>query len=198
MIHIRRTKPYFLIGGLWFFGTLLPTIGLVQAGRWPAVADRFTYVPSIGFFIIIAWAGYDLLKNCKRRAFAITIPALVVLLAISISTFLQMRHWQNTITLFGHALKIIKNNYVAHGALAYALYEQGKTDEAMAHDYEVLRIKPDYAAAHINLGNALIKKAVSIRPSSISYMLQTSTRVWPPRTMAWGNSTASKARLTWH
>jgi tetratricopeptide (TPR) repeat protein len=158
MIYKRKTKPYFLVGGLWFFGTLLPSIGLIQAGQWPAIADRFTYVPSIGFFIIIAWAGYDLLKNYRYYALALTLPALAILLAMSISTFLQLRYWQNTLTLFEHALKTTKNNYVAHSALAYALYAQGRNEEAMAHDYEALRIEPDYTVSHVNLGNALAKK----------------------------------------
>jgi len=158
MIYKRKTKPYFLVGGLWFFGTLLPSIGLVQAGQWPAIADRFTYVPSIGFFIIIAWAGYDLLKNYKYNALAITLSALAILLALATSTFLQLHYWQNTITLFEHALKTTKNNYVAHSALAYALYAQGRSDEAMAQDYEALRIEPDYTVSHVNIGIALTKK----------------------------------------
>jgi len=158
MIYKRKARPYFLVGGLWFFGTLLPSIGLIQAGQWPAIADRFTYIPSIGFFIVIAWAGYDLLKDYKYNALTITATALAILLAISVSTYLQLRYWRNTTTLFEHALKTTKNNYAAHGALAYALYSQGKNDEAMAHDYEALRIKPDYTISHVNLGNALAKK----------------------------------------
>jgi len=153
-----KTRPYFLVGSLWFFGTLLPSIGLVQAGLWPAVADRFTYLSSIGVFLVVAWAFYDLLKNYRYKNLVGALSATAVLGAFAVTSHLQVGYWQNSNTLFEHALKVNKDNYVAHSSLAYVLCEQGKRDEAIAHYYQSLSIKPSYATSHVNLGAALAAK----------------------------------------
>lgn len=148
-------RPYLLMGWLWYLGTLIPVIGLVQVGLWPALADRFVYVPLVGLFIIAAWGVPDLLGKWRHRKLIITVTAGVLISAASAVTWAQLHHWRNTITLFQRALKVTSRNYLAHNNLGAALDEQGKTKEAIAHYTKALEINPNYWMAHNNLGTAL-------------------------------------------
>jgi tetratricopeptide (TPR) repeat protein len=165
VLRLLRRRPYLIVGWLWYLGTLVPVIGLVQAGMWPAMADRFAYVPCIGLFIIIAWGAPELIATWRRRTAIITVTAGILLLAASAVTWAQLRHWKNSVTLFQQVLKVTSKNYLAHNNLGAALYEQGKTKEAIAHYTRALEIKPHYWMAHNNLGTALadqgkIKEAI--------------------------------------
>ena len=150
-----KAKPYFAVGWLWYIGTLIPAIGLVQVGLWPSTADRFAYVPFIGLFIIIAWGVPDFMGRWRYKKMAIASIAIALILNFTAATHLQNRYWANTITLFKHALDVTKDNDVAHQKLGEALASQGKTVEAVRHYSEALIINPNLAAAHINLGVAL-------------------------------------------
>jgi tetratricopeptide (TPR) repeat protein len=150
-----RRRPYLLMGWLWYLGTLIPVIGLVQVGLWPALADRFVYVPLVGLFIIAAWGVPDLLGKWRHRKLIITVTAGVLIAAASAVTWAQLHHWRNTITLFQRALKVTSRNYLAHNNLGAALDEQGKIKEAIAHYTKSLEINPNYWMAHNNLGTAL-------------------------------------------
>ena len=157
-IKAWRKKPYFGTGWLWYLGTLLPVAGLMQIGLWPAMADRFVYVPLIGIFIIIAWGVPELVEHWglkKTGLVAIGTALLSILMAI---TFLQIRYWNNSITLFKHAIDATENNYLAYNNLGVALYGKGKTEAALWHYSEALRIRPKYADAHNNMGNVLVKQ----------------------------------------
>jgi tetratricopeptide (TPR) repeat protein len=158
LIRVAKRFPYLTVGWLWYLGTLVPVIGLVQVGS-QAMADRFTYVPLIGLFIMIAWGVPELLKGWRYRRIAYVISTSVVLSAFMTCTWLQGRHWQNSITLFTHTLKVTADNWLAHNNLGVALYGQGRPEEAIKHYSEALRIRPDYADAHYNLGIALAKQA---------------------------------------
>ena len=160
ILRTVKTRPYFLVGGLWFFGTLLPSIGLVQAGLWPAVADRFTYLPSIGVFLAVAWASYDLLKNYRYKSLVLAVAGTVILTVLAAASHLQVGYWRNSNALFERALKVNKDNYVAHSSLAYVLYEQGKRDEAIAHYYQALAIESRDPTSHVNLGAAGSKRSI--------------------------------------
>jgi tetratricopeptide (TPR) repeat protein len=149
-----RRYPYVLVGWLWYLGTLVPVIGLVQVGE-QAMADRYTYVPLVGLFIIIAWGVADIVKGWQHRRIVTAISAAVVLSSLMMSNWLQVRHWKDSVALFKHTLKVTSNNYVAHYTLGNALALQGNLLEAIANYNEALRIKPSYAEAHHNLGNAL-------------------------------------------
>jgi len=170
-----RKRPYFGVGWLWYLGTLVPVIGLVQVGT-QAMADRYTYVPLIGLFIIIAWGVSDLLE---KRPYGKVVLSIIAFLTISMmmgTTWFQVRHWRNSVTLFTRAIDVTSNNYIAHNNLGLALLEQGRGNEAIEHFHKALWIKPDHVSAHNNLGNALkeegrfeeaIKqyvKALQIRP----------------------------------
>ena len=142
------------MGWLWYLITLLPVVGFIQVGP-QALADRYTYVPLIGLFIIIAWGLSALLAKLQYRKIILGTLAVVVLLALSICTRLQVRHWHNSITLFEHALEVTDDNCLMHNNLGVALLQQGKLDQAVTHFTRALKLKPDYHSAHCNLGLAL-------------------------------------------
>ena len=155
VIGAARRYPYLPVGWLWYLGTLVPVIGLVQVGG-QAMADRYTYVPFIGLFIMVSWGAADLLARWQYRSIALPITAGLALLACAIIARGQARYWRNTMALWAHALEVTSENYVAHNGLGVALVDQGRNDEAIAHYSEALRFKPNFREAHNNLGNALV------------------------------------------
>ena len=152
MIWTFRKKPYLGVGWLWYIGTLLPNVGLIQAGLWPSMADRWAYVPFIGIFIIIAWGATELTTKWQlKKSYVIIAPLLVLTILLTRSWF-QVHHWANSITLFEHNLNVTSNNYVAHNNLGFAMKEKGMIDEAAKHYSKALRINPNFELAHLNLG----------------------------------------------
>ena len=151
MIWVLRKKPYLGVGWLWYIGTLLPNIGLIQAGLWPAMADRWAYVPFIGVFIIIAWGVPELTMRWRLKKSHIATAAVAVLLILAVRTWSQVQYWANNFTLYEHAIDVTENNQVAHNNLGAALYLKGSVNEAAIHFIEALRIMPDYNEAHTNL-----------------------------------------------
>jgi tetratricopeptide (TPR) repeat protein len=147
-----RTNPYFTLGWLWYIGTLVPGIGLVQAGLWPSMADRFAYVPLIGLFIIIAWGIPDLVSRWRFKKLIIASIAVAFILNFGVTTYLQNRYWANNISLYKHTLDVTKDNAIAHQKLGEALLSKGKTTEAARHFCEALRITPSLTGANLNLG----------------------------------------------
>lgn len=157
VVRAGRRRPYLMAGWLWYLGTLVPVIGLVQVGSH-AMADRYTYVPLIGLFVMISWGMADLATRWRFGRPVLGISTGVVVFALIVSTWFQVGHWHNSETLFKHTLKVTANNYIAHNNLAIAMVEQGKLEEAIDHYSEALRIKPRYAKAHYNLGIALMRQ----------------------------------------
>jgi Flp pilus assembly protein TadD len=149
-----KDKPYFISGWLWYIGTLVPVIGLVTIGDF-AAADRYTYVPLIGLFISIAWGIPDLLKKWRFRAFALGFGASVILTCLASVTWVQLHTWSDSTHLFEHALKVTKNNFLAHHALGNILAGQGKFSAAISHFKAAVKIRPDKATLHSALGRAL-------------------------------------------
>ena len=152
-----RTKPYFAVGWLWYIGTLVPVIGLVQVGS-QAMADRYTYVPLIGIFVIIAWGVPDFMPKWRYRRIGFTVTIAGILAIIMIMTRLQIRYWSNSVALFEHALEVTVDNGVVHNNLGEALAGQGNLDAAVRHYHEALRIKPYLVAPLLNLGVTLREK----------------------------------------
>lgn len=161
VIRAWRKLPYLCIGWLWYLGTLIPAIGLVQAGQWPAMADRFTYVPAIGLFVMLAWFIPHLLTKWRYRKTGLALAAGALLGALLLLTWTQLQRWSNTITLFEHTLKVTENNYLAHNNLGNALARQGKLEQARDHYAKALRINPTFPRAHNNLANALARQGKS-------------------------------------
>lgn len=150
----RHRYPYLLVGWLWYLGTLVPVIGLVQVGK-QSMADRFTYIPLIGLFIIIAWTVPCLLAKYRYQRIVLFTSATLVLMALMIVTRLQVRNWRNSITLFEHTLAVTTDNPVIHNNLGKALIRRGEIDKARFHYARALKLQPNSARAHTNLGNIL-------------------------------------------
>jgi len=166
VIRAAKRRPYLTGGWLWYVVTLLPVIGLVQVGM-QAMADRYTYIPLIGIFIIGAWGIPDLLAGrakalhagpgAPRRAL---LPALAgaVLVALMVCTYVQVGYWRNGVALFSHAVKVTENNALAHYNLGTTLREEGNIEDAVPHFYEAVRIDPNHADARNNLASALFEQ----------------------------------------
>ncbi|MGD0552365.1 MAG: tetratricopeptide repeat protein [Sedimentisphaerales bacterium] len=153
VFRIWHTRKYLLVGWLWFVGTLIPVIGLVQF-TGSSYADRFTYIPYIGLFTMIVWGLPELLSKWLYRKIALGIAAAMVLTAMGMGTYRQVGYWKNSSTLFTHALEATKNNYLAHNNLGVTYYKLGRYQDAIESYKQAIRINPDYADAHNNLGVA--------------------------------------------
>jgi tetratricopeptide (TPR) repeat protein len=152
-----KTKPYFAVGWFWYIGTLVPVIGLVQVGS-QAMADRYTYMPLIGIFIIIAWGTPDLVPKWRYKKIGFTVLTTSVLAVLMITSRLQVTYWSDSTTLFEHAINATVDNSIAHVNLGQALIENGKIEAANRHFYEALRIKPDLVEPLLNIGIVLREK----------------------------------------
>lgn len=151
---LRRSRPYLLVGWLWYLVMLLPVIGIVQVGA-QAQADRYTYLPQIGLFVLVAWAAADLASTWRRRRVVLGAAAAIVI-ALSISAaHVQASYWRDSESLWTHALSSTSNNSIAHGNLGAAQLQAGRLDVAIANLERALEIDPGYADAHNNLGYAL-------------------------------------------
>jgi tetratricopeptide (TPR) repeat protein len=155
-IRAGRRRRYVAVGWLWYAVTLVPVIGLVQVGA-QSMADRYTYVPMIGLFILAAWGIPDVLSRVMpsplQRAILPTAACAVTLLLAAL-TCNQTGYWKNDIPLFKHAIKVTGDNYVAELNLGIALEAQGKVKEAVKHYREALRLNPRSVRAHNNMGFA--------------------------------------------
>jgi Flp pilus assembly protein TadD len=177
-IVVWRAKRcrYLPVGWLWYLGTLVPVIGIVQVGL-QARADRYAYVPLIGIFVIIAWSIEEATKGRRTLVKPLAIGVACTLLTFTVATRIQSGYWQNSIALFQRALAVTDNNYVAHNNLGELLAKQDKLDEAEANFAASLAINPSFALARHNMGMMLVQrgkpgeaiaefsKAVEIDPS---------------------------------
>ena len=154
-LAIRKLKqyPYIAVGLFWYLGTLVPVIGLIQVGE-QAMADRYTYIPLTGLFIIVAWGAPDLLRKYHSRKRILWVSAAIILATLTVRTFFQVSHWKNSITLFKHAIRVTENNSAAHTNLGLALFNAGKIEEAIFHYKKALIINPEDVVVLYNLGTA--------------------------------------------
>jgi Tfp pilus assembly protein PilF len=149
-----RRAPYLPVGWFWFLGTLVPVIGLVQVGD-QAMADRFMYVPLTGLGIMLIWGGDDLWRWIGVGRQFIGTAALALILCLALVTHRQVEKWENSVTLFKHAIRIDPQNSLAHGTLGAAYLENGEKDRAEYHLRRALEIDPGRAGVANNLGNLL-------------------------------------------
>lgn len=156
-IACRKQRPYFIVGWFWFVGTLIPVIGLVQVGD-QAMADRYSYLPLIGVFMVLVWGAAELGVKCRVPPPFMILAVLVVLTTCGLRTRAQLAFWQNDGTLFSHALAVTKNNYIANINLGAWLSKNDATDEALICYSRALQIKPEDAVALYNLGNIFTKR----------------------------------------
>lgn len=151
-----KKRPWLLVGGGWFLGTLFPFIGLLQVND-QAMADRFAYVPLIGFFVAAVWLAAAALEKWRMPAGVGGAVAGAVLLASAVVTSAQIGHWKNSETLFTHALRVTESNNVAHLNLGSALEIRGDLPGALDHYEESVRLVPNNSMAESNLGVVLAK-----------------------------------------
>jgi tetratricopeptide (TPR) repeat protein len=184
-IKLARRAPYLIVGWLWYLVTLIPVIGIVQVGVQP-MADRYTYVPLLGPFIIIVWAGWELLRSKQVRWAAAALTA-VIIIALAWTAYGQVEHWRNSETLFSRALEVNVENAVAHNGLADVLAGQGRTEEAIEHYRQAVRVTPQsnyarrkLAAIHARGGRmeeaiALYREAAKVEPDDAELRIDLAT-----------------------
>jgi tetratricopeptide (TPR) repeat protein len=146
-------RPWFFVGWLWFLGTLVPVVGLVQVGM-QSMADRYTYVPLVGLFVALAWGAAELLDADRRRS-AATVLASAAVVACAVLARRQVETWKDSEALWRNAVDVAPDSAVAHNNLGTCLCDRGLYDDAIAEFREFLRVRPDDADAHNNLGHAL-------------------------------------------
>ena len=165
-IALRHKRPYLVTGWFWYLVMLLPVIGLIQVGS-QGHADRYTYLPQIGLYLLLAWGITDALASrfatgqirrggLQRRIVAVT--ASLAIIALAWCAHVQASHWRNGESLWGHALAVTSGNFMAHDGLGECLANRGRLDEAIDQFQKALNIAPGYPELETNLILALIKK----------------------------------------
>jgi hypothetical protein len=154
VLRWRNRFPFLPVGWLFYLGTLVPVIGLIQVSA-QAMADRFTYVPLIGIFMIAVWGGEELARRYSLRR-PVFVAAVAVLIALTGAAWVQTGYWKDSITLYSRSVEITERNWVMQYNLGTELLNAGKNAEALGHLQEVLKISPGWADAHINAGSALL------------------------------------------
>jgi tetratricopeptide (TPR) repeat protein len=152
-----RRLPMLLTGWLWYLITLIPVIGIVQIG-FQSMADRYTYIPYIGLFMMIAWGVGAASRRFPRQSAVLAAGGILVLALLSAAARHQVAFWGGSITLFERAVSVTKDNWLAENNLGTVLQQNGRIDEAITHFTKALAIQPDYGRARVNLGSALLAK----------------------------------------
>jgi protein O-mannosyl-transferase len=153
---LRKSYPYLLVGWLWYLVMLLPATGIIQFNL-QAHADRYTYLPQIGLYLMIGCGVADLLASWRYRAQVTTAVAVIVIFAFAFTARAQVSYWRDSETLWTHTIAVTKDNYFAHASLADLLMRRGRVSEAIEHSEEALRIRPRDADAQNNLGLAMLQ-----------------------------------------
>jgi len=152
-----RHSLYLPVGWLWYLGTLVPVIGLIQVGPH-ALADRYTYLPMIGIYIAVVWGAADLAGRWRLPRPLLLAVSLVLLAALGAASWSQLQYWRNSFTLFEHALQVTEGNYIAENNLGLAWYYQGQPEKALTHFRAALEINPEYSLVYSNIGSTLFQK----------------------------------------
>jgi protein O-mannosyl-transferase len=153
-VFCLKRQPWFATGWFWYFGTLVPVIGLVQVGG-QGMADRYTYIPLVGVFICVVWGAADLCAGWRLGRAGLATAAVLIVAACMVATQQQVRYWRSNLTLFEHALAVTTDNAVAEYHVGTEFEEQHKYEEAMAHFRAALKYDPSYVDAYCSLGFTL-------------------------------------------
>jgi Tfp pilus assembly protein PilF len=173
----RKRSPYLFVGWFWYLGTLVPVIGFVRVGS-QAMADRYTYLPSVGIFLIVVWVGAGIAARSARVRVVAGAATVVVLLVCSVATWRQVSLWKDNVTLYTHTLAVTRDNSLIHNNLGFALDNEGDVARALYHYGEAVRIDPRFVKAYLNMASCLsrqgkadaaidlLRKAVEIIPDA--------------------------------
>jgi tetratricopeptide (TPR) repeat protein len=140
--------PYVLVGWFWFLGSMIPMIGIIQVG-YQSMADRYTYLPFIGLYILLAWLCADIFNRNRKLLIAISLVWIGLLMSL---TYQQVGYWRDNTSLFEHAIKVTDRNYVAYQHLAMVKLDNNELDVALDYISEALAINPYDAKSHTTLG----------------------------------------------
>lgn len=174
-IFLARRFPYLAVGWFWFLGTLVPVIGIMQVGM-QSMADRFSYLPSIGIFILVVWGANDLLNSQRQKIKIAALAGSIALAGCVTVTSMQLKYWQNSLEIFWHTIKVTTDNYAAEDCMGKVLENIGKTDAAEKLYSEAVRIEPDYPAAQFDLGMIQVGQN---KPDEASNHLATAVQLLP-------------------
>jgi len=176
-LRLARKAPWFAFGWFWYLGTLVPVIGIVQVGQ-QAIADRYSYIPLIGLFVVVAWTGAEVGARWPKSRVWLGAGATAALAVCGTLTWQQAGYWRDSASLFRHALAVTRDNYVAHNNLGAVLLNEGDRAAAEGHFAEAVRLKPNYADALGSLGlcrekqgrleeaRELYERSLKVRPSA--------------------------------
>src|SRR6266496_3055160 len=154
---LRKKGPYLVTGWLWYLGMLVPVIGLVQVG-WQGHADRYTYLPQIGLYVLLTWTVADLTARWRRQREILSASAAVIISILSWRAWIQSSYWRDSETLFTHALAVTSNNDVAENNLGIVFLRNGQLDDAISKLRAAIDLRPENSPAHENLAKALLQK----------------------------------------
>jgi tetratricopeptide (TPR) repeat protein len=157
-IVFRSQRPYLFTGWFWYLVMLVPVIGIIQVGE-QGHADRYTYLPHIGLFLLAVWLAADVIGVRRSRSqFAVAAAvAIAIIAALAWRTFIQTSNWRNSETLWTHALAVSPDNDVAHNNLGYLCAGRGELDKAISHFESAARIRSGKRDAHYDLGSAFVQ-----------------------------------------
>lgn len=175
VVIFRRKAPYLSVGWFWFLVTLFPVIGLTQAG-FQSMADRFSYMPHVGLFIMVAWGAADVTRSFRQQKVILALLASFVIIMSSAVTWRQIALWKNSMALFEHTLKVTENNWMALNNLGKAYLDAGRIDDALWCFNQSVKAKPSYVVALVNLGAML---AVKNRPEEAAAVLMRALQIEP-------------------
>jgi tetratricopeptide (TPR) repeat protein len=149
-----RRRPYLLVGWLFFLGTLVPMLGLEGVGYEgrQGIADRYAYLPFLGLFIMICWGAAEWSERNRVPVSVLRAVSAVALLALAVTAYRQVGYWQDSTTLWTHALEVTDRNWLAEDKIALQLSDQGKTEEAMPHFVRAQAIVPDDYFSNLHIG----------------------------------------------
>jgi tetratricopeptide (TPR) repeat protein len=157
VFHYARSFPFLSVGWFWYLGTLVPVVGLIQVGE-QAMADRYTYIPTVGLFIAVTWIVADLIQQRSRLKPVLAMSATILIAACAITTWVQLRSWMNSLTLFEHAIQVTENNYMAYGILGMEYADRGDLEKAVSLYQSALNVNPKFTLARNGLGVALARQ----------------------------------------
>ena len=156
-VYWLKKYPYLSVGWFWYLGVLVPVTGLIQVGSH-SMADRYTYLPLIGIFVMMVWGGADIAMRLKLGKHTAALFGMASLILLMSAAHFQVQTWRDSKTLYGHALEATDKNYLAYSNLAAVYIDEGKIGLAQKNLQEAIKIKPHYPPAHYNLGVCLYEQ----------------------------------------